>query len=79
MRVKLQNKLQPIVHEADSVIVEDGLGNPVYVALQHDDHILCAHVGEPDFHALLKALGVNKTVTVTELKPKPIENVIWTP
>lgn len=79
MRVKLQQKLQPVEHRADSVVVEDELGNPIYVALQHDNHIICASVGDDDFHALLRALGINKTVTVTDLQPKPVENVIWTP
>ena len=53
MRVKLQNNLQPHEQKAHSVIIEDDLGNPIYVALQHEDHIICAHVGEDDFHNLL--------------------------
>ena len=79
MRVKLQHNLQPHEQEAHSVILEDRLGNPIFVAVQLDDHITFASVGDPDFHALLKALGVDKTVVVNDLRPKPIENMLWTP
>ena len=79
MRVKIQNKLQPSEHQAHSVILEDDAGNPIFVALQLDDQIVYAEAGEPDFHAMLKALGVDKTVVVTEIQPKPIQNMLWTP
>jgi hypothetical protein len=77
MRVRLEHKLQPAVFEAHSVVVEDDGGNPIFVALQHNGHMLCANVGDSDFQAILGTLGIDKTVTVTEIKPKPIENVIW--
>ena len=79
MRVKIQKSLQPIEHEAHSVIIEDRAGNPIFVALQLDDQIIYAEAGEPDFYAMLKALGVDKTVVVNELQPKPIQNMLWTP
>lgn len=79
MRVKLQHNLQPHEQRAHSVIVEDDLGNPIYVALQHDDHIICSHVGDDDFHNLLRVLGVDKTVVVNDLTPKPIDKMLWKP
>lgn len=79
MRVKIQHKLQPSSHEAHSVILEDNLGNPIFVALQLDDQIIYAEAGAPEFYAMLKALGVDKTVVVNEVQPKPIQNMIWAP
>ena len=79
MRVKLQNKLQPSEHSAHSVVIEDSLGNPVFVALQLSESIVFAGVNDPDFHSLLRAAGIDKVVAVTELKPKPHENLLWTP
>jgi hypothetical protein len=79
VKVKLQHKLQPSEHQAHSVIIEDHAGNPIFVALQLDDQIIYSEAGEPDFHAMLKALGVDKTVVVNEIQPKPIQNMLWTP
>lgn len=79
MKVKLQHSLQPSEHQAHSVIIEDHLGNPISVAMQLDDQIIYADVGAPDFYAMLKALGVDKTVVVNEIQPKPIQNMLWTP
>lgn len=79
MRVKLQHNLQPHEQKAHSVVVEDDLGNPIYVAVQHEDHIICAHVGEDDFHNLLRALGIDKTVIVNDIAAKPIEKMLWKP
>lgn len=77
MRVKLQHKLQPSEHLAHSVILEDDLGNPIFVALQLDDRIVYGTAGEPDFKALLETLGVNKKLVIHDLTPKPIENMLW--
>lgn len=77
MRVKLQHNLQPSEHSAHSVILEDDMGNPIFVALQLDDRIVYGTAGEPDFKALLETLGVNKQLVIRELKPKPIENMLW--
>jgi hypothetical protein len=77
VRVKLQHKLQPSEHAAHSVILEDDLGNPLFVALQMDDRIVYATAGESDFHALLQALGADKPLVIKELTPKPIENMLW--
>lgn len=79
MRVKTHHNLQPTEQKAHSVVVEDDLGNPIFVALQVDEAIVYSTPGEKDFHTLLRALGINKTVVVTDFKPKPIENIVWTP
>lgn len=79
MRVKLQHNLQPHEQRAHSVVIEDELGNPIFVALQLDESIVYADAREPDFHNMLKAAGVDKTVAVTEFKPKPAQNLLWTP
>lgn len=79
MRVKLTHNLQPHEQDAHSVIIEDAMGNPIFVAMQVGDAIMYADAGEKDFHAFLKALGVDKTVVVDDIKPKPLQNVIWTP
>lgn len=80
MTVKVQHQLQPVVLSAHSVIVEDSEGNPIIVAVSLDDKtILCSKAGEPDFQAMLTALGIDKTVLVIEEQVKPIEQVVWTP
>jgi hypothetical protein len=33
--------------------------------------------GEPDFHSMLRALGIEKTVVVSDFKPKPMQQIIW--
>lgn len=79
MRVKLQHNLQPHEQPAHSVVIEDEAGNPIFVALQLNESIIYADAREQDFQSLLKAAGVNKSVAVTEVKPKPMQNLLWTP
>ena len=79
MLVKAQHSLQPTEQKAHSVVIEDDLGNPIFAALQVDEAIVYSTPGEKDFHNLLRALGINKTVVVTDFKPKPIENIVWAP
>ena len=77
MLVKTQHNLQPTEQKAHSVIVEDRLGNPIFVAIQVDEAIVYSTPGEKDFHSLLRALGVNKTVVVSDFAPKPMQNIVW--
>lgn len=80
MRVRFQNKLQPTVAPADSVVIEDDLGNPLFVAAQLTESIIFADARDPDFRALIQQLGIDKVVAVTEVTPKPLnKNAIWTP
>jgi hypothetical protein len=79
MRVKTLNDLQPRETPAQSVIIEDDKGNPIIVAMQLTESIIYATAGDPDFQSMLQALGVNKTVHVTQFNGKPLEDLIWTP
>jgi hypothetical protein len=79
VRVKLQNKLQPTARPADSVVIEDDQGNPIFVAIQFAESIMMSDINDPDFHSVLRQLGIDKTVSITELQPKPVQNVIWKP
>jgi len=79
MRVKTLNDLQPADTPAQSVIIEDDKGNPIIVAIQLTESIVYSTVGDKDFHSMLRALGVNKTVQVTHFNGKPLEDLIWTP
>lgn len=79
MRIKTQNKLQPTELSADSVVIEDELGNPIFVAVQFAGSIMMSDVNDADFHTVLRQLGINKTVSITEIQPKPVQNVIWKP
>ena len=76
MRVKSQHFLQPTVTDAHSVILEDNAGNILFVAVEGDDHsIITATAGDADFAGILKALGINKTTIVHDLKVKSAEEV----
>ena len=76
MRVKTQHYLQPQITDAHSVIVEDCLGNIIYVAIEVDSgQIVTAQAGEPNFANVLRALGVDKATTVYDIKPKSIEEM----
>lgn len=79
MRVKSQHGLQPTEHPAHNVVIEDDLGNPIFVALQLNESIVYSDARDPDFHTMLRAAGVDKAVAVTQFQPKPTQNVIWTP
>jgi len=79
MRVKTQHNLQPTDQKAHSVVVEDDKGNPLFVAIQVDEAIVYSTVGEKDFHTMLRALGIEKTVVVSDFQPKSMQNIVWTP
>lgn len=79
MRIKTLNNLQPAETPAQSVIIEDDTGTPIIVAMQLTESIIYSTVGDPDFHSMLRSLGVNKTVHVTNFNGKPLEDLIWTP
>lgn len=79
MRVKTLNDLQPSDMPAQSVIIEDDKGNPIIVAMQLTESIIYSTAGDKDFQSMLHALGVKKTVHVTHINSKPLEDLIWTP
>jgi len=76
MRVKSQHFLQPTVTDAHSVVLEDNAGNIIFVAVEGDDHsIITATAGDPDFAGIVKALGINKTTIVHDVKLKSVEEM----
>lgn len=79
MRIKALGDLQPHDFPAQSIVIEDDKGNPIIVAIQLTESIIYSTVGDKDFQNMLTAMGVNKTVRVTDFKPKPLEDIIWTP
>jgi hypothetical protein len=76
MLVKTQHHLQPTEQKAHSIVVEDDVGNPIFVAIQVDEAIIYSTPGEKDFHSMLRALGIEKTVVVADFKPKPLQNIV---
>ncbi len=76
MRVKSQHYLQPTVADAHSVIVEDNYGNILFVAVEADaGTIVTAQAGDSNFQSLLKALGIDKTTLVKDIKVKDIDEI----
>ena len=73
MRVKSQHFLQPTVTDAHSVVLEDNAGNIIFVAVEGDDHsIVTATAGDKNFAGLVKALGIDKTTIVHDVKVKSV-------
>lgn len=79
MRVKALGDLQPHDFKAQSVVIEDDMGNPIIVLMQLTESIVYSTAGDKDFQNMLTALGIKKTVHVTDFRPKPLEDLIWTP
>lgn len=79
MLVKTQHNLQPTILPAHSVIIEDDVGNPLFVAVALDEKtVVCAQAHEPDFHALLRSLGMHKTTLVRQEQPVPVQKIVRT-
>jgi len=77
MKVIIHDSLQrPQIVQATRVLVYDDLDNPIALALRvgatpdGHDMVLMAHIGEPGgavaFNNLLKEMGVDKTVVITD-------------
>ncbi len=80
MRIKAHHALQPVVLEVTRVVVEDRYGNPLVAAVEYDDGTyFYGKLGDADFEPLLRMMGINKTVVITDLQTKPLSDVIWTP
>lgn len=87
MKVVIHDSLQrPQVVQATRVLVHDDVGNPVALALRvgatpdGHDMILMAHIGEPGgeaaFNNLLKEMGVDKTVVITDaVAATPLQHI----
>lgn len=76
MRVKTQHFLQPTILDAHSVVVENAAGQIIFVAMEGDGgSIICAQAGDPDFAGIVKALGIDKTTLVYNVKLKSAEDM----
>ena len=72
MLVKSQHNLIPSETKAHSVVIEDDMQNPIFVATHIGGGILYSSVGEPEFAGALAAAGVKqKAPKVTERKAPP--------
>lgn len=58
MLVKTLHNLMPGETKAHSVVIEDDLHNPIFVAAHLADGIMYSAVGDPDFAAALKVAGI---------------------
>jgi hypothetical protein len=77
MKLKIHRNLrEAVVIEATRVVVEDGFGNPVAVALEFaPNQILAATPDSPEFNAILREMGIDKTVIVEDVHPVPLDQV----
>ena len=72
MLVKTQHNLLPFETKAHSIVIEDDLKNPIFVATHLADGIVYSAVGDNDFATLLKMVGVvTPPPTVNEIPPPP--------
>jgi hypothetical protein len=72
MLVKTQHNLIPAETKAHTVVIEDDLKNPIFVATHVAEGIVYSAVGDNDFATVLKMAGVTTPApTVNELPPPP--------
>ena len=78
MRVQLLNNLGQVYDvPATRVLVTMDDGTPAMVATEIlSGAITCAHARDRDFLILLQALGIDRTVIVSSLKPKPAAAIL---
>ena len=69
MLVKTQHNLIPSDQKAHSVVIEDDMGNPIFVATHLVDGILYSAVGDNDFKTVLNMVGLTNAPQVKELVP----------
>ena len=65
------------VIEATRVVVEDAKGNPIMIALEYEPGmIIASHAGDADFNNLMRNLGIDKVVVCTDIKEKPLDQLL---
>ena len=67
MLVKTLFNMQPAEHSADSLVLHDDMGNPIFVAMHMSDGIVYSDVTQKDFPGLLKLISCDAAPTVTVL------------
>lgn len=71
MLIRSQKNLVDTTTGAHSVVIEDDMRNPIFVAIHIADGIAYSMVGDSDFKEVLKLVGVDKIPTVLEIPPPP--------
>lgn len=72
MKVKTQHNLIPAEQKAHTVVIEDDLKNPIFVATHIAEGIIYSSVDDKDFAVVLGMAGVTTPAPeVTELPPPP--------
>ena len=69
MLIKSQKNLVPAETAAHTVVIEDDMGNPIFVATHVADGIAFASVGDDDFKNVLNLAGVENAPTVFDIMP----------
>ena len=75
MLVKTQHNLMPAEAKAHTVVIEDDLQNPIFVATHVADGIIYSAVGDADFATVLKMAGVTTPPPKVNELPPPPKNV----
>ena len=78
MKLEIHNGLRdPQVVEASRVVVKDMYDNPVAVAIEVDEGIIIAETAsnKAEFYALLRNLGITKTLVVHDAQQKPLAEI----
>lgn len=74
MLVKTQHNLIPGEAKAHTVVVEDDLHNPIFVATHVAEGIVYSAVGDSDFATVLKLAGVETPAPKVNELPLPPKN-----
>jgi hypothetical protein len=69
MKVKTQKNLVDSVTTAHSVVIEDDMGNPIFIATHIGDGIAYSMAGDQDFKSVLNLVGIDTAPTVREIPP----------
>jgi len=83
MRIIAHNNMgKPQVIEATRLVIEDDLGNPVCVAMQfgppgQPGGIIIENADAENWNDILRQLGINKTVIVTDINQKPLDQIVF--
>jgi ribosomal protein L16/L10AE len=74
MKVITHDKMrQPQKIKATRVVIEDDFGNPIGVFIQVEPNHIIAEIADNEerFNALLRQLGINKTLVIDTIKSRP--------
>lgn len=79
MKLAIHNHLgSPQIIEATRIVVLDKFDNPVSVSMEIEDGlIITSHIEDPNFHNILRDLGINKTVMIISPHQKPLQEIIF--